>query len=50
MDQDLDRREFTLGFLTASFAVLALRPETASAAEGGLLDQPWARLGGPSKG
>src|ERR1700694_561842 len=42
MDHDVDRREFTLGFLTASFATLALGPATATAAGGGVLDQPWA--------
>jgi peptide/nickel transport system substrate-binding protein len=42
MDHDLDRRDFTLGFLTASFAALALRPATANAASGAVLDQPWA--------
>ena len=42
MDQDVDRREFVLGFLTASFATLALSPGTAVAAGGGVLDQPWA--------
>ena len=45
-DHDLDRREFTIGFLTASFAALALHPSTASAAtespSGAVLDQPWA--------
>jgi peptide/nickel transport system substrate-binding protein len=41
MDQDLDRREFTLGFVVASFAALALRPGTAHAS-GAVLDQPWA--------
>jgi peptide/nickel transport system substrate-binding protein len=45
-DHDLDRREFTVGFLTASFAALALRPTTAGAAtespSGAVLDQPWA--------
>ena len=41
MDHDVDRREFVLGFLTASFATLALTPGTAVAA-GGVLDQPWA--------
>ena len=42
MDHDLDRRDFTLGLLTASFAALALRPATANAASGAVLDQPWA--------
>jgi peptide/nickel transport system substrate-binding protein len=42
MDHDVDRREFTLGFLTASFAVLALHPSTALAASGAVPDQPWA--------
>jgi peptide/nickel transport system substrate-binding protein len=48
MDQqhDLDRREFTIGFLTASFAALALHPSTANAAtespSTAVLDQPWA--------
>jgi peptide/nickel transport system substrate-binding protein len=42
MGQDLDRREFTLGFLTASFTALALRPGTALAGSGAVLDQPWA--------
>jgi peptide/nickel transport system substrate-binding protein len=45
-DHELDRREFTIGFLTASFAALALRPTTASAAtespSTAVLDQPWA--------
>lgn len=45
-DHDIDRREFTLGFLTASFGALAWHPSTASAATespgGALLDQPWA--------
>jgi len=45
-DQDLDRREFTVGFLTASFAALALRPTVADAAtespSPAVLDQPWA--------
>lgn len=43
---DLDRREFTIGFLTVSFAALALRPTTATAAtespSTAVLDQPWA--------
>jgi peptide/nickel transport system substrate-binding protein len=42
MDQDLDRREFTLGFIGASFAALSARPGTAHAAGGAVLDQPWA--------
>jgi peptide/nickel transport system substrate-binding protein len=42
MDHDLQRREFILGFLTVSFGALALRPATAAAAGGSLLDQPWA--------
>ena len=46
MDQTIDRREFTVGFLTASFAALALRPTAAGAAtespSGRVLDQPWA--------
>jgi len=42
MDQDLDRREFTLGFIVASFAALSARPGTAHAAGGAVLDQPWA--------
>ena len=42
MDHDPDRREFTLGFLTASFAALALSPSVANAADGSVLDQPWA--------
>jgi peptide/nickel transport system substrate-binding protein len=45
-DHDLDRREFTISFLTASFAALALRPTGAGAAtegpSGAVLDQPWA--------
>jgi peptide/nickel transport system substrate-binding protein len=45
-DHELDRREFTIGFLTASFAALALHPSTASAAtespSTAVLDQPWA--------
>ena len=45
-DHDLDRREFTIGFLTASFAALALHPSTANAAteapSTAVLDQPWA--------
>ena len=45
-DHDLDRREFTIGFLTASFAALALHPSIANAAtespSGAVLDQPWA--------
>ena len=45
-DHDLDRREFTIGFLTASFAALALHPSSASAAtespSSAVLDQPWA--------
>jgi len=36
------RREFIFGFLTASFAALALRPGAALAAKGTVLDQPWA--------
>ena len=31
-DASLDRREFTLGFLTASFAALALTPAAGNAA------------------
>jgi len=42
VDQDLDRREFTFGFVVASFAALAWRPGTAHAAGGTVLDQPWA--------
>jgi peptide/nickel transport system substrate-binding protein len=46
MDHDFDRREFTVGFLTASFAALALRPTTAGAAtespSSAVRDQPWA--------
>jgi peptide/nickel transport system substrate-binding protein len=42
MDQDLDRREFALGFIVASFAALTARPGTAHAAGGAVLDQPWA--------
>src|SRR5271154_2382725 len=42
MTHDLDRRDFTLGFLTASFAALALRPDVASAADSAIADQPWA--------
>jgi ABC-type transport system substrate-binding protein len=38
---DLDRREFTLGFIAASFASLALRTGTAHAS-GAVLDEPWA--------
>ena len=38
---DLDRREFTLGFIAASFTALALRPGTAHAS-GAVLDEPWA--------
>jgi peptide/nickel transport system substrate-binding protein len=45
-DHDLDRREFTIGFLTASFAALVLHPSTANAAteapSGAVHDQPWA--------
>jgi peptide/nickel transport system substrate-binding protein len=43
-DASLDRREFTLGFLTASFAALALTPAAGNAAEnsGKISDQPWA--------
>jgi peptide/nickel transport system substrate-binding protein len=47
MDHDLDRREFTLGFLSASFAALALSPTSALAAgethSGAIKDQPWAK-------
>jgi peptide/nickel transport system substrate-binding protein len=42
MEQVSDRREFILGFVTASFATLALRPGGAIAANGAVLDQPWA--------
>jgi peptide/nickel transport system substrate-binding protein len=38
MGHDIQRREFVFGFLTASFAALAMRPEAA----GAVLDQPWA--------
>src|ERR1700736_1252424 len=45
-DHDLDRREFTIGLLTASFAALALHPSAANAAtespSTAVLDQPWA--------
>jgi peptide/nickel transport system substrate-binding protein len=47
MDHDFDRREFTLGFLSASFAALALSPQSALAAgethSGAIKDQPWAK-------
>jgi peptide/nickel transport system substrate-binding protein len=39
--QVVDRREFVLGFVAASFGTLA-RPEAAIAANGEVLDQPWA--------
>jgi peptide/nickel transport system substrate-binding protein len=42
MDYDIDRREFTLGFVLASFGTLALAPGVAIAAGGAVLDQPWA--------
>jgi peptide/nickel transport system substrate-binding protein len=41
MEQVFDRREFVLGFVAASFGTLA-RPEAAIAANGEVLDQPWA--------
>src|SRR5215216_5564150 len=47
MDHEPDRREFTLGFLSASFAALALAPTSALAAgethSGAIKDQPWAK-------
>ena len=42
MEHDLDRREFVLAFLVASFGTLALRPGAALAAGGAVFDQPWA--------
>jgi peptide/nickel transport system substrate-binding protein len=42
MDYDVDRREFTLGFVLASFGTLALARGVAIAAGGAVLDQPWA--------
>ena len=42
MDQELDRRELTLGFIMASFVALTARPEVAHATGGAVLDQPWA--------
>jgi peptide/nickel transport system substrate-binding protein len=42
MEQIFDRREFILGFVAASFGTLALRPAAGRAAEGAVLDQPWA--------
>ena len=38
----VDRREFVLGFVAASFGTLALRSGAAIVAEGAILDQPWA--------
>jgi peptide/nickel transport system substrate-binding protein len=42
MHHDVDRREFTLGFVLASLGTLALTPGVALAAGGAVLDQPWA--------
>jgi peptide/nickel transport system substrate-binding protein len=42
MDQDIQRREFILGFISASFGALALGSGVAAAAGGAITDQPWA--------
>jgi peptide/nickel transport system substrate-binding protein len=42
MNHDVDRREFTLGFVLASLGMLASTPGVAIAASGAVLDQPWA--------
>jgi peptide/nickel transport system substrate-binding protein len=44
MNHNFDRRQFTLGFVTASFAALGMRPTTAGAEtkSGAVLAQPWA--------
>src|SRR6516162_4866126 len=42
MNHDVDRREFTLGFVLASLGMLASTPGVAIAAGGAVLDQPWA--------
>ena len=42
MEHDVDRREFILGFVAASFGTVALTSGVAIAAGGAVLDQPWA--------
>jgi peptide/nickel transport system substrate-binding protein len=42
MGHDVDRREFILGFVVASFGTVASTSGVAIAAGGAVLDQPWA--------